>query len=208
MAKPTYIPPIGGLAVSRYDFESHLEGLGFRHSADQIDVSPAIVIQGTSYIVVSDALNALATLAGGQSAAGQGFVTVGDGYDCWHTANGTINFDPAVPALDTLLNPVFTAIYNNTPLSLQFQRVVRGGIVVIKAGTYYVQNTINVPPGIVILGEGYGTKIVNATSLTIPPTVGSPPFPKLSSTAAPVFKVLPDINRVSNDGAVNSSTPY
>lgn len=208
MAKPTYIPGSGGLATSRYDFESHIEGLGFRHSADEIDVNPPVVINGTSYITVSDSLTALSSTVAALSGNGQGFITVGDGYDCWHNANGTINFDPTVPPLDSVLNPIFSAIYNNTPLPLQYQRIVRGGIVVIKAGTYYVQNTINVPPGITILGEGYGTKIVNATSLVIPPTSGSPPYPKLVSTAAPVFKILPDLNRLYNDGAVNSTTPY
>jgi len=208
MAKPTYTPPIGGLATNRYDFQSHIEGLSFRHSADQIDVIPSVIINGLPYVTVADALAATSTSITQLIANGEGFITIGDGYDCWHNANGTINFDPTVPSLDTILNPIFNAIYNNTALPIQFQRIKRGGIVVIKAGTYYVTNTINVPPGIVIFGEGYGTKIVNATSLVIPPTSGSPPYPKLTSTAAPVFKVLPDINRINNDGAVNGNLPY
>lgn len=208
MAKPTYTPPIGALATNRYDFETHIEGLSFRHSADQIDVNPPVLINGMPYITVADALTATSSSITQLIGNGEGFITVGDGYDCWHNANGTINFDPTIPSLDTILNPIFNAIYANTVLPLQYQRIKRGGIVVIKSGTYYVVNTINVPPGITLMGEGYGTKIVNATSLVIPPTVGSPPYPKLTSTAAPVFKILPDINRLYNDGAVNSTTPY
>src|SRR5271165_277139 len=208
MAKPTYTPPVGGLATNRYDFQSHIEGLSFRHSADQIDVIPPVIINGLPYITVADALTATSSSITQLIANGEGFITIGDGYDCWHNANGTINFDPSVPSLDTILNPIFNAIYNNTALPIQFQRIKRGGIVVIKSGTYYVTNTINVPPGIVIFGEGYGTKIVNATSLVIPPTSGSPPYPKLVSTSAPVFKVMPDINRINNDGAINSNLPY
>jgi hypothetical protein len=208
MAKPTYTPPIGGLATNRYDFQTHIEGLSFRHSADQIDLIPAIVINGVSYVTVADALAATSASISQLISNGEGFVTIGDGYDSWHNANGTINFDPTVPSLDTILNPIFNAIYTNTGLPAQYERIQRGGIVVIKSGTYYVLNTINVPPGIVIFGEGYGTKIVNATSLVIPPTSGSPPYPKVTSTAAPVFKILPDINRINNDGAINSNLPY
>jgi hypothetical protein len=208
MSKPTYTPPIGGLSTNRYDFQTHIEGLSFRHSADQIDVVPPVIINGLPYVTVADALTATSLSISQLISNGEGFVTIGDGYDSWHNANGTINFDPTVPSLDTILNPIFNAIYTNTALPTQYQRIVRGGIVVIKAGTYYVVNTINVPPGIIILGEGYGTKIVNATSLVIPATSGSPPYPKVTSTSAPVFKILPDINRINNDGAINSNIPY
>lgn len=208
MSKPNFNPPHGGLATNRYDFEEHIEGLAFRHNADQIDVDPPVTIDGVQYVTVSSALAAMSGSILQLESDGEGFATVGDGYDCYHTANGTINFDPTVPPLDTILNPIFSAIINNQPLPTKYQRIQRGGILVIKAGTYYVVNTITVPPGIMIFGEGYGTKIVNATSLVIPSTAGSPPFPKLVSTAAPIFKIAPDLNRASNDGAVNPNTPF
>ena len=44
------------------------------------------------------------------SNAGQGFVTVGDGYDTWHAADGNINFDADIPTLDSLLIPIFGTI--------------------------------------------------------------------------------------------------
>jgi hypothetical protein len=208
MVAPNYNLPAGGLATSRYDFENHIEGLAFRHNANQIDIIPSVTINGTQYITVADALVAISGNLLQLEGNGQGFITVGDGYNCYHNANGTINFDPTIPALDTILNPIFSAIINNITLPIQYARVQRGGIVVIKAGTYYIVNTVNVPPGITILGEGYGTKIVNATSLVIPPIAGNPPYPKITSTAAPLFKIFPDLNRTSNDGAINNNTPF
>jgi hypothetical protein len=208
MAKPNFTPPIGGLATNRYDFEEHIEGLAFRHNSDQIDVDPAVNINGTQYITVSTALTAISGNLLQLEGDGKGFITIGDGYDCYHNANGTVNFDPTIPPIDTILNPIFSAIINNTPLPPQYSRIQRGGVVLLKSGTYYVVNTINVPPGITILGEGYGTKIVNATSLVIPPTAGNPPYPKAVSTAAPVFQIFPDINRLSNDGAININAPF
>jgi len=89
---------------------------------------------------------------------------------------------------------------NSTPLPQGFERLKFGGVLLIKAGTYIIKNTVLIPPGITLLGEGYGTKIINATSLD---TSTVPPQPKLSPTPAPVFKIVADTNRSSNDGAVD-----
>lgn len=66
---PNYIKGVGQLATSRYDFQNHLDGVNppgftdFRHTADEIDVIPAIIIDGYQYNTVLEALNAV--LSGG-----------------------------------------------------------------------------------------------------------------------------------------------
>jgi hypothetical protein len=57
-----------------------------------------------------------------------------------------------------------------------------------------------VPPGITILGEGFGTKIVNGTGLNL-----TQQSPSLSGTPSPVFKILPDPNRTADDAAVDTN---
>lgn len=190
MSPPTFTKGIGRLAVDRYDFQTHINGQGFRQNATTIDVANPSLVYG-SPSTVEMALEDLNTFIMTQINAGQGFCVVGDGYNVWEGANGTINFNNTIPSLDTILNPVFTAIINDAPLPVAFQRVKYGGIVLIKAGTYIVKQTIVVPPGITLLGEGYGTKIVNATSLDF--SGSTPPVPlNLVSTAAPVFSILAD----------------
>lgn len=202
---PNFNPNVGGrLATAREDFEAHIEGQNFRHTADQINLlnpadafgSPANVEVGLSNInqfIISAQDN------------GVGFLVVPDGYDCYHTSNGIINFDPTIPTLDSFLNPLFNMIYNNIQLPMEYARIKDGGIVLIKAGTYTVANTINVPPGITLLGEGFGTKIVNITSLNIPSTRGTAPTPKISPTPLPLFNILPDNNRAETDGIITGS---
>lgn len=197
---PNYNPAFGGFAANREDLASHTDGTAFRHTSLEIDNSPAIPINGVSTTTVAGSLTTIAAYITANAGDGQGFISVPDGYDTWHNANGTINYDPTVPALDTFLNPIFSAILNNTALPAQYQRIKYGGIVLIPAGTYIVQNTINVPPGITLIGEGYGTKIINATSLTL----SLPPIPKVSTTQAPLFQIKADPNRSSNDGSSNT----
>ena len=50
----------GRLATDRYDFEAHIEGTNFRHTASQIDLFPTLVIGGGTKTNVQDALAALA----------------------------------------------------------------------------------------------------------------------------------------------------
>lgn len=198
MTPPTFTKGIGRLAVDRYDFQSHINGQGFRQNATTVDIAnPSLVYGNPANVEVAlENLNSFITT---QINAGQGFCVVGDGYNTWHNANGTINFDPAIPSLDTILNPVFSAILNGTALPAAFQRVKYGGIVLIKAGTYIVKQTINVPPGITLIGENYGTKIINATSLDF--SGSTPPVPlKGSPTPAAVFNILADGYRSSYNG--------
>lgn len=168
MVKPNFTPGVGGLATSRYDFENHIEGLNFRHNAIQIDVNPAVIIQGVPYITVADALAAISGFVAQSATNGQGFVTIGDGYNTYHASNVSIlnpppnaNFpyDSTTPSLDAALNDLLSNA--NNPLN---SRIRDGGIVLIKAGTYKFTDTVIVPPGIIIAGEGFGTKIANAMS--------------------------------------------
>lgn len=156
---------IGRLVLDRYSAEEHFNGTNFRHKSNQIDNNPPIVINNVSTNTVSSSLSEISSYIVSAINNGIGFISIPDGYDAWHAANGTINFDNTVPSLDSLLNPIFSAIYNNTTVPAPFDRVRFGGVIFIKAGTYIVKNTINIPPGIIILGEGYGTKIINATGL-------------------------------------------
>lgn len=199
MADPTYKSGVGRLAVDRYDFQEHIDGYAFKHKAVGILTDP-IYSQFDNAPDLQGILGSLAAFVDEQTAAGQGFVTFGDGLDTWHAADGNINYDNAIPAIDTVLNPIFSAIYNNTTLAPEYERLRFGGIVLIKAGTYIVRDTIEVPPGISIIGEGWGTKIINAIRLDI---TTSPPTRDLGTTAKPVFLVKADPNRSINDAAVD-----
>lgn len=181
---PNFRRNIGRLATDRYDFEAHLEGRnpdagssyvhGFRHKASQVDVDFPSLVYGNP-TDVEEALENIKGFIDTFSSIGQGFITIGDGYNTWHNADGNINFDPAITSIDGPLNAIFSTIYSGTGILPAYERIKYGGIVVIKAGTYIIKNTINVPPGIVILGEGYGTKLINATGLSIP-AIGSAPI--------------------------------
>lgn len=176
-----YKSPIGGFAAPAYALRDHYDGYGFRHNSDQIDVNPPVSINGNSAITVASALSAISTYISQDVSAGQGFITIGDGYDTYHNSDTTplTAYDAAIPALDTALNDLL----NNSSNPLH-HRIRSGGIVLIKAGTYKFVNTVNVPPGIVIIGEGYGTKIANQIS---------------SSTKNPLFNIKADLSRSTHD---------
>jgi hypothetical protein len=53
---PNYVPGVGSLATSRYDFEQHITGAKFRHTADQIDLTSPLVIDGYTATTVEQAL--------------------------------------------------------------------------------------------------------------------------------------------------------
>lgn len=211
---PNFKPGVGRLATDRYDFQSHLEGTNptgktdFRHTADQIDIIPIPNLgSGTN---IDDVLNNLGIFVGSQLSKGEGFITVGEGYDSWANSNALtqIYFDNTTPYLDDLLNPIFQAILDNgigtgleiNPLPAAYERIKRGGIVLIRSGTYIVKAPIIVPPGIVIVGEGFGTKIINVSSLTLTPL---PPTPKVTPTPAPVFRIISDGYRNISDSAIS-----
>lgn len=183
MANPNFNSTHGALATNRFDFQSHIDGTAFRHNANEIDVNPSIYSGITVEGSLTNIATAITSLIAAQAAVGQGFVTVGDGYDTWHIADGNTNFDPSVPSLDVLLNPVFNAIINNTTIPVGFERVHRGGIIIIKAGTYIVKKPIYVPAGISLVGEGYGTKIINASNLTLPNPPNTKPSVNVSNAS-------------------------
>lgn len=196
-----YKKGIGRLVVDRYDFQRHIDGTDFQHNAIGINLSTPLTSLGNA-TNVQTAFDNLNTYIGLQSSAGQGLITVGDGYDTWHAADGNINFDNTIPALNLILKPAFDAIINGTTIPAQFQRVANGGIVVIKAGTYIVTDTINIPAGITLMGEGWGTKIVNATALDLtvtPPTVNNALTPKS------IFCAKLTLTRSTNDAAIDPS---
>lgn len=204
VTNPNFKNGVGRLTTDRFDFQKHIDGTDFQHHASGIVASPGI--EGATD--VQGSLNNIAAFIAAGSAVGQGFITVGDGYNTWHNADGNNNFDPAIPALDTLLNPIFSAIYNNTALPPGYDRIKFGGIVVIKAGTYIIRDTINVPPGITILGEGFGTKIINATALTLhtPPTetpVVSYAVTSATTTSPIVLTVTGLVGNLVNGQSVN-----
>lgn len=202
---PNYIPGIGRLSTDRYQFQNHLDGVNpagftdFRHSADQTDMNPPIYNNATT---VQSTLAGIASFITGEGGLAQGFISLGDGYNCYANATQSIAYDPTVPSIDLLLNPVFAAItaYQNnfTPVPTSYDRIKDGGIIVLKAGTYIVKNTISVPPGITLMGEGYGTKIINATALN---TSVRPPV--VTGSGSPIFLIQTDPNRSETDAAIS-----
>lgn len=201
MGNSNFTPGIGGLATNRYDFESHIEGTAFRHNATQVDLKPPVEINGIPYFNVEDVLNAVSSFVTQAQANGQGFVTIGDGYDCYAASDSTSPtppndsspFDSTVPSLDAALNDLL----NNTANPLH-HRIRDGGIVVIKAGTYQIASTVNVPPGITIMGEGFGTKLCNTM------TGGSPLFLIKADNVGTTY-YGPRNSASSPDSGVNSS---
>jgi hypothetical protein len=186
----------GRLAVSRYDFQHHVDGSDFYHAATSVHVSGLSGIGNPANVQAALGTITSTLLSGGA------YVVIGTGYDTWHNANGAVNFDTAIPSIDTLLNPVFSAIYNGTTIPTGFESLTHGGTIFIKPGTYIIKDTITVPPSINIIGSGYGTKIINAIRLT---TSSNPPVINAGATAKPMFSILADQNRPGNDGAINST---
>lgn len=194
---PNFINGKGRIAADLYSFTKHVDGYDLNHTADQINLIQSGQILGNPSSV-EEALINLTTSA--NTEADQPFLVLGDGYDTWHAANGNINFDKNIPSLDLLLNPIFDAILNGNPLSTKYKRLQRGGVIVLKSGTYVVKSPITIPPGITIIGEGYGTKIINGNNIDFAPT---PPKRKTSQTPNSVFLVKRDVNRGSTSDQQN-----
>ncbi len=173
MANQLFTDGYGRLTTDRFLFQHHVDGVQLRHKADQIDLNPQLTINSTPNIPnVQAALTQVGLELNVLELSGKGFITVGDGFDTYHFSNPadpayvSPNPDPAydstVPAfntyLDHLLNISDPTDINYNPLHA---RIRDGGVVLIKTGTYKFTGTVNVPPGIILMGEGYGTKIVN-----------------------------------------------
>lgn len=167
----------GRLATDRYDFEDHVGGVNRKHADNQITISSPIT--GLTANNVHEALEGLNT----KLLNFDYFVTIGEGYDIYETGA----FNASAPYLHVALNDLFTNVNNPN-----YARIRDGGVVVIKSGTYKIGTTVDVPPGITIMGEGFGTKIVNAT----------PAF----NVAAPLFRIKADIDRFEDKAVVSSVT--
>src|SRR5271165_4480668 len=62
MTPPNFKGKIPRLATDRYDFQNHIDGYSFNHNSAGIVVSPAVVIDGTSYTNLDAAIRAQASL--------------------------------------------------------------------------------------------------------------------------------------------------
>lgn len=199
----TFDPNTGGrLATPIESFHAHITGSGFNQPAASIITSPGINGAGD----LQNSLNNIQTFINNANTNGVGYTAVPNTiYDSYFNASGGFFFNSATPSLDSFLNPIFAAIIAGSGLAPAYERLRFGGIVLIPSGTYYVQNSITVPPGITIIGEGYGTKIVNATRLnlnSLPPTINSSAAPK------PVFIIAADPNRNTNDAAIDPNNKF
>jgi hypothetical protein len=141
----------GFLATHKQDFIVHTEGGDWRHKATQLDMDPSIDVSNSTQTVQE----AFEFLRANAIASGVGFVTIGDGYtDVLENAieigqNGI-----------TDLNDAFTEAFSQ-------DRLVNGGIILLKAGSYELTDTVDVPAGITIMGEVGGTN-VNCTPTNVP----------------------------------------
>jgi hypothetical protein len=62
MTTITYRAPSGRLALDRYDFQDHITGSNFRHTASQVDLNPAVTINSIPRTDVQSAISALSSL--------------------------------------------------------------------------------------------------------------------------------------------------
>lgn len=139
----------GAGVVTRRDFRAHVENGGdWRHGAPDINMEPSISVLNNLFSspTVQGTMEKFATTL---SEAGQGFITIGDGYDMGNFNVG----DPATPSLKSAFDAAFAS-----------PRLVEGGVILVKAGTYRLLETVTVPAGITIMGESRGTIIISNTS--------------------------------------------
>lgn len=132
-------------ATHKRDFLSHTEGGGFKHDADHINMNPPL--PQLSHPNVQGTLELLGSFSVSQ---GSGFISIGnstiDGY-----AVGSYNVSES------------TSLYDAFQLAFADERLKNGGVILLLAGTYRLNNTVLVPPGINIMGEKSGTIIIGET---------------------------------------------
>jgi hypothetical protein len=61
-SSPNFKPGVGRLVTDRYDFENHIQGNNFRHTANQIDMSPPVMVDGHIKHTVQEAVQAISYL--------------------------------------------------------------------------------------------------------------------------------------------------
>lgn len=209
-------PFSGRLAVDRYEYQRHLEGEdGFNHLDSKIEVDGDLPVLSNPE-TVHEALENISNIFDNIDSEGEGFITVGgeknsNTYNAWLFPNNAApHFNSSYTELDTLLNPLFADIITNgvgsltktAPIDSEYLRIEHGGVIVIKAGVYIVKDSITVPPGISLIGEGLGTSIINGTSIDFN---SNPPRPKTSNFSfKPVFIIAKDQNRSSTDSSGGS----
>lgn len=191
MTNQLFTDGYGRLALDRFAFRDHVDGVLYKHNADVVTVIPNLTLNEVSVSNVYSALQQIGIELGFLELSGKGFITVGDGFDTYHKSDPEdLAYDPDAPYdaailafntyLDDLLNITDPLDPDYNPLH---SRIRSGGVILIKAGTYKFTGTVDVPPGMIILGEGYGTRIINQ--------MASP---------APLFKIKSDTSRVPDAG--------
>lgn len=121
----------GFLATHKVDFNAHVDGDDWNHLAEDILLKPPVGSQGLSN--VRESIEYLTNIVDG---SGQGYVTIGEGYD---NCAGD-------------LSQAFFEAFSNP-------RLDKGGVVFVRSGSYCIKNTVNVPLGITIMGEQGGVII-------------------------------------------------
>jgi hypothetical protein len=133
------------------DWRSHIYGSAFRHTSDQLDMQTTP--PGFSGTTVQTIIDELASMI---SAAGSGFISIGD-------VSQNLG-DYNVGAIGTLtLEDTFKAAFLDP-------RLADGGIILVLAGFYTftaIEKTVVVPPGISIMGELAGT-IISSEMAALP----------------------------------------
>lgn len=171
----------GRLAVDRYLYQKHLDGQADQHKDSDILVSPAIAALPNS-TTVHDALTTLSS----SLSTSDSFISIGKGYDVW--AGGVYN--ASAPYLDVAINDLLNNISNT-----QRVRLLDGGVIVLRAGTYKIGQTVNLPAGLTLMGEGFGTKLVNATVA-------------YGGFQAPMFHIVADTNRYEDLSVATADTAF
>ena len=186
----------GGQPATRLvDFLNHVHGVADRHTADQLDMNPPLTsaMGALSDSTVQGTLEKIGTFLAN---AGQGFVSIGEGYDVV-----AADFNVGVGS-----SPNLAAAFNN---AFAHPRLVNGGIILVKAGTYYLSSTVSVPPGIMIMGELGGT-IINGLTVEQPMFIIKRALDHAHLTSTGILSTDPVdktqfFNITLTDGYVNSS---
>lgn len=180
----------GKLVTYRQDFAAHYTGGSFRHTADQIDMSPEIA--GFEAPNVQETLE----LMGAAIGTGASFVSIGDGYRV-----GEFNVGGLVTLKDAF------------DLAFADPQLQQGGIILLKAGVYHTDTTIEVPPGISIMGEVAGTYVFGQTAVVFQFLAGEQPnerwggeSPVLTGPSYQTNKLFNMIIGDNLDGAADAGT--
>ncbi len=134
----------GRAVVYRKDFETHIDGGDFRHTADDVDMNPPLV-----NITASNVQNTLQLI---ETAILGGFdvVSIGDGNQSFGTFSvGGVGYPTVESCFAAALATYKLGTY--------------GGIILVKSGLYNFTTTVSLPAGITVVGEHSGS-ILNATT--------------------------------------------